>query len=914
MATTSIVERRGRAYADDEALLSGVLNDVIGAVEGPAALELHRRVVELGERSRGGDSIAAEELARLVAGLELADIVLLTRMLTRWFLLMNLAEDNDRMRRIRTLDTAPEPRRGGLQEAVRQLASDGTSSVELNDTLAGAEVRLVLTAHPTEARRRTTVSKLSRIFALLRALDERRPSLIEQQHIRRRIAVAVQEMWGTDELRATSTTVLDEVKAGLVYFTSTLAGVVPELYRDLEAAVGESYPDGHVAVPSLLTFGSWIGGDRDGNPFVTPQMTAETLGLMKSACLTYLQDSVVALADRVTLSARVAGEPEELRGLLARLGEIYPDFAADLRERQPEEPYRRLFKLLAERVRATRKRSHGGYASPDELLEDLHVAERSLGHQGAGFVAADALRDVIRQVEVFGFHFARLDVREHADVHRAAVDEILAELGVQEGYAELSEQERVALLAREIADRRPLIPLDISGFSAATREVVETFRTLHELLGGEHAGAINSYIVSGTSAPSDLLEVLLLMKEAGLARAGGVDAQLRIVPLFETGETLGESAATMRTLLQTPVYRAALDAVGEQEIMVGYSDSNKDVGYVASGWHIYRAQLELAAALREQGVEWQFFHGRGGAVGRGGGPSYTAVRAQPPGTVAGRLKVTEQGEMLSAKFSVPEIAYRELELTTSATLVSTLDRATASQPERLARFEAVAVDMAELSTEAYRGLVYGDPDFAAFFHAATPVREVSRLQLGSRPPKRRASMRIEDFRAIPWVFSWTQARAVLPAWYGLGSALQSARETHGVDLLREMEREWPFFAALISNAAMACAKADLDIARRYAELYEDEQARERIWGHIEAEFELTLRELGAVRDEQRLLDREPILQRMLARRNVSIDPLSFVQLELLRRLRADGDPDDPELVRASLLAINGIAGGLRNTG
>jgi len=915
MATTSTVESQGRVYADDEALLGNVLDEAIRAVEGPAARELHRHAVELGERSRNGESGAAEELVQLVAGLELVDLVLLTRMLTRWFLLMNLAEDNDRVRRIRTLDEASEPRRGGLQEAVRQLASDGTSAAELNDTLAGAEVRLVMTAHPTEARRRTTVSKLSRIFALLRVLDERRPSSIEQEKIRRRIAAAVQEMWCTDELRATSTTVLDEVRAGLVYFTSTLADAVPDVYRDLEAAIRDSYPDADVSVPSLLTFGSWMGGDRDGNPFVTPQITAQALGLMKATCLRHLQDSVLALAERVTMSVRAAGEPEELGGLLERLDDLFPEFVADLRERNPEEPYRRLFKLLAARVRATRKGWDAGYANPAELVDDLRIAERSLGEQGAGFVAADALSDVIRRVEVFGFHFARLDVRENADVHRAAVDEILAELGVQEGYAELPEQERMAVLEREIADRRPLIPLDISGFSASTREVVETFRTMHELLGGEHPGAISSYIVSNTSAPSDLLEVLLLMKDVGLARAGGVDAQLRIVPLFESGETLAASATTMRTLLQTPVYRAALEAVGEQEMMVGYSDSNKDVGYVASAWRIYRAQLELADALREHGVEWQFFHGRGGAVGRGGGPSYTAVRAQPPGTVAGRLKVTEQGEMLSAKFSVPEIAHRELELTTSAALVSTLDRATATQPERLARFEAVVEEMAELSTQTYRGLVYDDADFAAFFHAATPVREVSRLQLGSRPAKRRASMRIEDFRAIPWVFSWTQARAVLPAWYGLGSALRSAREKHGVQLLREMESEWPFFAALISNAAMACVKADIDIARRYAELYEDEQTRERIWGHIASEFELTLRELGAVRDEERLLDREPILQRMLARRNVYIDPLSFVQLELLRRLRAEGaDPNDPGLVRASLLVINGIAGGLRNTG
>ncbi len=915
MSAVATTEPGPRTYADDEALLGGILDEVISAVEGPEALDVHRRAIDLGERSRSGDADAAAQLAQLVAGLELSQIVLLIRMLTRWFQLMNLAEDLDRVRRIRKLDAQPGPRRGSLHEAVAQLAADGTTAEELHETLAAAEVRLVLTAHPTEARRYTTVSKLARIFALLRELDERRPGHGKQEQIRRQIAAAVQEMWGSDELRAVTTTVLDEVRAGLIYFSSTLTDVVPEVYRDLEATIRATYPDFDEPVPPLLSFGSWIGGDRDGNPNVTPRMTTQALALMKDACLQQHEAHIRALGSRITLSARVAGEPEELRTLLDSLEERFPDVAALAGQRSPEEPYRRLFKLLAARLRATRKGWEHGYRRPEELLVDLRVAEHALRSQNASFVAEDALRDVIRQVEVFGFHYALLDIRENSSVHRAALDEILGVLGVQDGYAELPEEQRVAILAREIKDRRPLIPLDISGFGAATREVVETFRTLHDLLRGEHPGTVDSYVISNTTCPADLLEVLLLMKEVGLARAGGEGAQLRIVPLFESGETLEKAAETMRALLQTPVYRAALDAVGEQEVMVGYSDSNKDVGYVASGWHVYRAQLEMAQLFREHGVTWQFFHGRGGAVGRGGGPSYTAVRAQPAGTVAGRLKVTEQGEMLSAKFSLPEIAHRELELTTSAALVTTLDRSAGEQPERQQRFEAVVAEMAEVSTAAYRNLVYDDSDFAEFFHTVTPVREVSRLQLGSRPARRKATARIEDFRAIPWVFSWTQSRAVLPAWFGLGTALEHARERHGVELLREMERDWPYFAALISNAGMACVKADLEIARRYAELCSDEEIRDRIWGTIEVEFRRTVREIGAVRDEEQLLDREPILQRAIARRNPFIDPLSFVQLELLRRLRAPGaDPDDPGLVRASLLAINGIAGGLRNTG
>ncbi|MGH2900131.1 MAG: phosphoenolpyruvate carboxylase, partial [Solirubrobacteraceae bacterium] len=581
-------------------MLGGILDEVICAVEGPEARVLHRTAIELGERSRSGDGAAAEELAQLVAGLELDQLVLLIRMLTRWFQLMNLAEDLDRVRRIRALDGAPSPRRGSLHEAVAQLAAGGTSAEELDTTLKRAEVRLVLTAHPTEARRYTTVSKLERIFRLLKELDERHPARLERDQIRRRIAAAVQEMWGTDELRAATTTVLDEVRAGLIYFSSTLAEVVPGVYRDLEATIRATYPDADLVVPPLLSFGSWIGGDRDGNPNVTPQMTASALALMKDACLRHHEARVRALAGRITLSQRVSGEPPELRRLLDTLGAMAPELAAEVLLRNPEEPYRRLFKLLAGRVRATRKGFDGGYDRPADLLADLRVAERALGTQNAAFVAQDALRDVIRQVEVFGFHFALLDVRENANVHRAALDEILAVLGVQEDYAQLPEARRIEVLVREIADRRPLIPVDISGFSASTREAVETFRTLHELLRGPHPRTIDSYVISNTTGPADLLEVLLFMKEAGLARAGGRGAQLRIVPLFESGETLARAAQTIATLLDTPVYRAALDAVGEQEVMVGYSDSNKDVGYVASGWHIYRAQGEMAEGMRSR--------------------------------------------------------------------------------------------------------------------------------------------------------------------------------------------------------------------------------------------------------------------------------------------------------------------------
>jgi phosphoenolpyruvate carboxylase len=698
-----------------------------------------------------------------------------------------------------------------------------------------------------------------------------------------------------------------------VYLQSTLAEVVPAVYRELEDAVAEAYPGAAVEVPSLLTFGSWMGGDRDGNPFVRPETTVRALDDMRLACLAHLERRVEMLAERISLSTHVVGEPTELEPLLAAARERFPALAGRAAERNPSEPYRQAVTFILERLHATRWREPEGYDTPAGLLADLGAIDASLRARGAGAVADGLLRDVRRQVEVFGFHFARLDVRQHADRHRAALAELLAAVGVSSEYADLDEGARIRLLTRLIEERRPLVPIDLGPLGDEAREVVETFRAIAAALAGAHAGAIQAYIVSGTEGPADLLEVLLLMKESGLARPGGRDAALRIVPLFESGATLRASGETMRRLLEVGAYRAALAAVGdEQEIMVGYSDSNKDVGYVASGWEIYRAQIELSTVLARHGLRCIFFHGRGGAVGRGGGPSNVAILSQPPGTVAGRLKATEQGEVLSAKYSVPEIAYRELELTTSAALTSTLGVIPQPAPEALARYEAVMADMARRSAAAYRALVYEDPDFVEFFHAVTPVQEISRLQLGSRPARRRATSRIEDFRAIPWVFSWTQARIVLPAWYGLGTALEAAREAVGLDLLREMHAAWPFFGGLLSNAEMACAKADLAIARRYAALYDDDEARERIMGAIEREMQRTVDELLGITGGARLLDREPVLQRSIDRRNPHVDPLSSIQVELLRRARR-GEGGE-RLERAGLIAINGIAGGLRNTG
>jgi phosphoenolpyruvate carboxylase len=903
-----------RDFDADLELLGVTLDEVCEASGAGEILTLRTRSVELARLAREGDTAAGDELEKLIAELDLERIELLIRSLTRWFQLINLAEDNQRVRRIRMREAreAPAPRRGSIEQAISDLAQRGVSAAQLRELLDHAEIRLVMTAHPTEARRRTTIDKQARIFGELRALDGRLGEDLEAS--RERIRATVQELWGSDELRASSLTVLDEVRGGLVHFTSTLVDTVPRVYRDLERSLRTHYPDEQIDAPPILHFGSWIGGDRDGNPFVKPETTLATLELLRDQCLRFLESRVETIAGRLSFSERISGPAGPLIPILDLGAELFPALAQRLRELNPEEPYRRALTFIRERVRATAAFAQGGYGGPDELLADLRAVARALRDDGGGFSAAGDLHDVIRQVEVFGFHFAKLDVRQHAKVHRAALHEVFAGLRVLPEYSSLSEQERCEVLAAHIADRRPLIPGDISRFSESTQETIETFRMISRALKGHHRGAIDAYVISGTEAPSDVLEVLLFMKESSLSRAGGGEAQLRIVPLFEAGATLAAAPETLETLLATPVYRKALSAVGDhQEIMIGYSDSNKDVGYVASGWGTYRAQSRIAEKCRQHGITWMFFHGRGGAVGRGGGPTNDAILALPTGTVEGRLKMTEQGEVLTAKYTVGEIAHRELELTTSATISATARGLLSEGDRHIAAYEEVLEQMTQTAEALYRRVVHEDPDFVEFFLHVTPVDEVSRLRLGSRPARRRAAGGIDDLRAIPWVFSWTQSRIVLPAWLGLGTALREARERHGLETLREMNETWPFFQTLIANAEMGCGKADLGIAHRYAQLWDNVPARERIWGLLREEFELTCEELVAISGGTRLLDSQPMLQASIDRRNPYVDPLSFVQIELLKRRRRDGEGDG-ESARLSLLAINGIASGLRNTG
>jgi phosphoenolpyruvate carboxylase len=904
----------GRTLSDDVYLLAGLLGEVLRESQGEHAFVQTETARALAKNLRGGDAQAGAELDALARGLPDDEAETLVRAFTNYFQLINLAEDSERIRRIRNREMAEgRPRRGSLMEAVRLLASHGMDAPHLARLLDEAQIRLVLTAHPTEARRRTVIAKLARIFSILRELDERMLLPDEAERARQRLAHTIEEVWYSEEVRATELTVLDEVRTSLVYLLSTFAEVVPRLYRDLEEAISAVYPQSSIVVPPLLIPGTWIGGDRDGNPNVTPEVTRQALDLMRSAAIGLLDERLLELAGRLSVAESISGPAPLLHPLIQTLADRFPEVASQVFRVNAGEPYRQALTLMRERLRASREDQQDGYANSTELLQDLAAIDESLRGQGADLIADGDLRDVIRLTQVFGFHLAIMDVREHAARHANALAEVFQDTEVAAAYSDLDEHERLALLAREIDNPRPLIPVKLERYSQETRDVVATFRVIAEALNGRHQGAIETYVISGAQAPSDVLAVLLLMKESGLAEPGGKGARLSIAPLFEQELGLRDAQSTMATLLRVPAYRRALRARGDlQEIMIGYSDSNKEIGFLGSAWALYQAQRDLTALFSKEGIRHTFFHGRGGAIGRGGGPTNVAILALPPGSVSGRVKLTEQGEVIASRYATAPVAYRELELVSGAVLASTVEVLAFPAPPQLSVFEEVMSEMSATAVSAYQDLVYGDPELVSFFEQATPLAEISQLQIGSRPARRQKTRRIEDLRAIPWVFAWTQSRFLLPGWYGLGSGIERGRELFGGELLQAMDQEWPFFAATIANAEMALAKSDLGIAERYAGLVDDSNLRNRIWNRIQVEHERAVREILLLTGQDRLLDREPVLRRSIDRRNPYVDPISFVQVELLRRLR--GGTSQDSTLRAILRTVNGIAGGLKSTG
>jgi len=931
----------GRTTAVEHDLLSAnirALGDILGRVitgqHGETTLNLVEQVRRMAKELRNAPTQTdPSALPRLIADLSLSQLQSLVKAFTLYFGLVNLAEGVERLRALRARDVrhAPAPRAESIADAIHLLKQHGVPAAAIQEWLNHALIMPVLTAHPTESRRRTILIKLRRIFDRLIDLTfgERLVLPADRQAAITAIEREIVGLWQSDDVRNRRPSVLDEVENGLFYFQTVLWDLLPLLYRETAEALTAAYPDHQWHLPPFLRFGSWMGGDRDGNPFVTPEVTVETVRLMRSAMLRYLIGCLDRLITDLCQSVQQVKVDTAIIDRIAEYRELMPDAAATLNPHYRCEPYRQLCHFIQARLQKTLHytlyhtprwgadpqppRMRDIYYHSRELLADLDLIDASLRNNGGALIADGLLRDVRTNVAAFRLHTATLDVRQHASRHTTALSEILAAAGVVSNYEALDESERVAVLSVEIRRPRPLTPSRLSHLSPATVETVETFRVMSAISEQLDPEIFQTYIISTTSQVSDLLAVLLFCRDAGLYQPGQY-SQLNIVPLFETGDDLQRAPLLLDELLQLPVYREHLALRDNlQEVMLGYSDSNKEGGFVAANWALYRAQVALTAVTDRQGVRLRLFHGRGGAVGRGGGPAGQAILAQPPGTLHGQIKVTDQGEMISDRYLDQRTAHRHLEQVVNAVLRAGFPgMARHPEPEWVAAMER----MAETARTVYRSLVYEDPDFLIYFRNATPVAEFNRLRIGSRPASRRKSDRIEDLRAIPWVFSWMQSRHTLPGWFGLGSALEEFAEAdpNHLHLLRTMYRHWPFFTTLLDNAQMIMLKADMNIARAYAGLVPDQQLAARIFQQIENEFRRTERMICQITEQNDLLAHQPVLQRAIRQRNPYIDPLSFIQIELLKRLRAAPPEEQVELETVLLMSINGIAAGLKNTG
>ena len=916
----------GGDLARDVRLLGNALGAVLREQGGEKLFQTVERVRALTKEARNqpGQGEAEGALDRLCAEMDFATALPVLKAFTTYFGLVNLAEQKEiaRVNRRRAVDAGDAPRAESVRAAVRTLQEAGMSAATMRELVQNLSVQLVFTAHPTESKRRTVQEKLHRLSDCLSVLEAPLATRAEREGVEADIAAETEILWQTDEVRQRRLSVLDEARNILFYFTETLFAVTPRIYEDLTTALAECYPGESFQIGTVLEYGSWVGGDRDGNPTITLAHTAEILRLHRDAVLSLYIPAVRALSDRLSQSRHYVGVSEELEASLADDAALLPSVAAEAAGRSPTEPYRRKCEYIWERLRRTRTNAEGGYGAASEFAADLEMIERSLKANNGHFAAARVLAPLLRRVRLFGFHLARLDIREHKSRYLGALRAVLADTGTD--WDALTEAERVALLEREIAGRRPLVPAS-PAYDEETNITLGLFRLVSDSMNSLGPEAFGSFIMSMASDVSDVLAMLLLAKEAGMAdlREDNGWSRVDVVPLFETIEDLENAPNVLDTLLSNPVYRRNVTLRGAaQEVMVGYSDSNKDGGYLSANWKLYVAQSRLAEVAAKHGVTLRLFHGRGGAVGRGGGPAGKAILAQPPGSVRGRLKITEQGEVIAARYFDQEIAHRNLEQMLHAVLLASAD--TQTVPETPAEWAAVMDEVSQTAFTAYRALVYDDPGFVRFFHEATPIGEFAQLNIGSRPPKRTASDRIEDLRAIPWVFSWMQSRYTLPGWYGVGAALgaYAAQSAAHLDRLRRMYQEWPFFTTLIDNAQMSLAKADLDIAARYAALVQDQANANRIFGTIADEYNRTVTVLLQLTGQSALLDTAPVLQKSIRLRNPYVDPLSFLQVELLRRLRAlppDGDSEELKTQRrdlraAVLLSVNGIAAGMKNTG
>ena len=847
-----------------------------------------------------------------------------------------------------------------FRELFQRLRRLNVPPAQLETLLQEMDIRLVFTAHPTEIVRHTVRHKQRRVASLLQQLQSD-DSGSDHESLRLQLEEEIRLWWRTDELHQFKPTVLDEVDYALHYFQQVLFDAMPQLRRRLSLALSGSYPDVQLPQEAFCNFGSWVGSDRDGNPSVTSDITWRTACYQRQLMLERYVSAVSKLRDQLSISMQWSQVSTPLLESLEmdrlRFPEVYEERAARYRL----EPYRLKLSYTLERLRLTQKRNQQladagwktslegvqsknestnpidelHYGSVQEFRGDLELIRHSLVSTDLSCELIDTL---LTQVHIFGFSLASLDIRQESTRHSDALDELTRFLNLPKAYGEMEEEERVQWLLQELQTRRPLIPAAIT-WSSSTAETVSVFRMLHRLQEEFGSRICRTYVISMSHTVSDLLEVLLLAKEAGLVDLVTGTADLLVVPLFETVEDLQKAPAVMERLLKSNIYRELLPRVGEnhqplQELMLGYSDSNKDSGFLSSNWEIHQAQVALQDLAKRQGVALRLFHGRGGSVGRGGGPAYQAILAQPSGTLQGRIKITEQGEVLASKYSLPELALYNLETVTTAVLQNSL----VSNPlDATSSWNQLMSRLAAKSREHYRALVHDNPDLVAFFQEVTPIEEISKLQISSRPARRKTGAKdLASLRAIPWVFGWTQSRFLLPSWFGVGTALAAEleRDPNQLDLLRRLHQRWPFFRMLISKVEMTLSKVDLELGHHYMISLgrpDNRDAFNRIYEIIATEYSQTRKLILDITGNSRLLSADPALQMSVDLRNRTIVPLGFLQVALLRRLRdqnrqppiseplrAEGEVgrtySRSELLRGALLTINGIAAGMRNTG
>lgn len=902
---------------EDIRLLGQILGDTVRQQEGEQAYELIEAIRRLSVAfQRKADVEAGRNLDTLLARLSPNETVSVIRAFTYFSHLANLAEDCHQLRQMAELEACDAHPEGSLARSFERFEQAGVGKPAIARALSRSFVSPVLTAHPTEVQRKSILDAERTIAALLAARPTLRGSRARTRN-ETALRACIAQLWQTRLLRGSKLTVRDEIENVLSYYRSTFLREIPRLYADLEELLG-------ARAPSFFRMGTWIGGDRDGNPNVTAETLLMAIRLQAETVLRHYLTEVHELGAELPVSQTLVGSTQALRDLAEQAGDDNPHRA--------DEPYRRALIGIYARLAATLRKLTGmealrhavapsvPYAAPEDFLSELRIVADSLAAHHGGLFLGARLGPLMRAAEIFGFHLATIDLRQSSDKHEAVIAELLATARIEPDYSGLDEEAKRALLLSLLADPRGLRVRNAS-YSPETLGELAIFEAAKQVRAEFGAGTIRHYIISHTESVSDLLEAMLLQKECGLMagtlapqEAARASVELVVVPLFETIPDLRAAEPIMRSFYDQPGIEALVRNSGaEQDIMLGYSDSNKDGGYFTSNWELYRASTALVGLFEAKpGLTLRLFHGRGGTVGRGGGPSYQAILAQPPGTVKGQIRLTEQGEIINAKYANPEIGRRNLETLVAATLETTLLKPSS---EATPEFLAAAAELSQASMAAYRALVYETPGFTDYFFSATPITEIAELNIGSRPASRKASRSIEDLRAIPWGFSWGQSRVALPGWFGFGSAVEAfiaAAPGERVELLRRMNTEWPFFRTLLSNMDMVLAKADLGIARRYCELVPDRDLAARIFAEIEAEWARTVKAIATITGEtQRLVD-NPALALSIVHRFPYIAPLNHLQVELLRRWRS-GQIDE-KARRGILISINGIAAGLRNTG